>query len=100
MALLFAADGMDRDELRRILRTRRDMLAIKVAQLIADREQLVARGHVDALAAAVIQRAAMHAETEIRWHEKLDASLGAAWSAGTPDRPDGAPSTSLNGSTR
>ena len=100
VALLFAADGMDRDELRRILRTRRDMLAIKVAQVIADREQLLARGHVDALAAAVIQRAAMHAETEIRWHEKLDASLDAAWPAGTPDRPDGAPSTSLNGSTR
>src|SRR5579859_7782720 len=41
VALLFAADGLDRDELRRILRTRRDMLAVKVAQVIADREQLL-----------------------------------------------------------
>jgi DNA-binding PadR family transcriptional regulator len=100
VALLFAADGMDRDELRRILRSRRDMLAIKVAQVIADREQLLARGQVDVLAAAVIQRAAMHLETEIRWHERLDASLDAARPAGTPDHPDDAPPASLNGNTR
>src|SRR5215472_15434670 len=52
VALLFAADGMKRDELRRILWTRREMLAIGVEHVKADREQLIAAGHVDVFAAA------------------------------------------------
>src|ERR1700689_2704998 len=42
VALLFAADGMEREELRRILRARRDMLAIRVTGVAADRESLLA----------------------------------------------------------
>ena len=56
VALLFAADGMDPEELRRTLRTRREMLAIAVAQVAADREQLIAKGFIDVLAAAVMRR--------------------------------------------
>ena len=82
VALLFAADGMDREELRRTLRARRDMLAIRIAEVAADREQLIAKGYIDALAAAVMRRAIMHVEAEIRWHDELDAALaGAAWTA-------------------
>jgi DNA-binding PadR family transcriptional regulator len=75
VALLFAADGMDPEELRRTLRTRREMLAIAVAQVAADREQLIAKGFIDVLAAAVMQRAIFSTEAEIRWHDELDATL-------------------------
>src|ERR1700743_2678915 len=85
VALLFAADGMDAEELRRTLRTRRgmvavaggratarprrEMLAIAVGQVAADREQLIAKGFIDVLAAAVMRRAIMTTEAEIRWHD-------------------------------
>src|SRR6201996_3087724 len=75
VALLFAADGMETEELRRNLRTRREMLAIAVAQIAADREQLIAKGFIDTLAAAVMRRGIMTAEAEIRWHDELDAAL-------------------------
>ena len=75
VALLFAADGMDREELRRTLRARRDMLAIAAGQTAADREQLIAKGFLDVLAAAVMQRGVMTTEAEIRWHDELDAVL-------------------------
>ena len=75
VALLFAADGMDREELRRTLRARRDMLAITAGQTAADREQLIAKGFLDVLAAAVMQRGVMTTEAEIRWHDELDAVL-------------------------
>ena len=75
VALLFAADGMDREELRRTLRARRDMLAIAAGQTAADREQLIAKGFLDVLAAAVMRRGVMTTEAEIRWHDELDAVL-------------------------
>jgi DNA-binding PadR family transcriptional regulator len=78
VALLFAADGMDPAELRRNLRARREMLAIAVAQVTADREQLIAKGFIDVLAAAVMRRGIMTIEAEIRWHDELDAALAAA----------------------
>jgi DNA-binding PadR family transcriptional regulator len=84
VALLFAADGMEPEELRRTLRTRREMLAIAVAQVAADREQLIAKGFIDVLAAAVMQRAVMTTEAEIRWHDELDAALAAAGDGDTP----------------
>jgi DNA-binding PadR family transcriptional regulator len=78
VALLFAADGMEPEELRRTLRARREMLAIAVAQVAADRKQLIAKGFIDVLAAAVMQRAIMTTEAEIRWHDELGAALAAA----------------------
>ncbi len=83
VALLFAADGMDPEELRRTLRTRREMLAIAVAQVAADREQLMAKGFIDVLAAAVMRRAIMTTEAEIRWHDELDAALAGPGGAET-----------------
>jgi len=88
VALLFAADGMDPEELRRTLRTRREMLAIAVAQVAADREQLIAKGFVDVLAAAVMRRAIMTTEAEIRWHDELDATLAGP---GGGEAPAGSP---------
>jgi len=76
VALLFAADGMATEELRRDLRARREMLAIAARQIAADREQLLAKGFLDTLAAAVMRRAILGVEAEIAWHDELDAALG------------------------
>jgi DNA-binding PadR family transcriptional regulator len=80
VALLFAADGMDPEELRRNLRARRDTLAIAAGQITADREQLIAKGFLDTLAAAVMRRGILTVEAEIRWHDELDAELAKAGS--------------------
>jgi DNA-binding PadR family transcriptional regulator len=56
VAILFALDGVDREEL----------------------EQLIARGHIDVLAAASMRRGLMHIDAEIRWHDELDATLAEA----------------------
>jgi DNA-binding PadR family transcriptional regulator len=84
VALLFTADEVAREELRRILRARREILAIKVAEVAADRDALLAKGHVDEFAAAIMRRAILHVEAEIHWHDEYDALLGAA---GEPGRP-------------
>jgi DNA-binding PadR family transcriptional regulator len=78
VALLFAADGMDPEELRRTLRARREMLAIAAGQITADREQLIAKGFLDTLSAAVMRRGIMTTEAEIAWHDELDAALAEA----------------------
>jgi len=95
VALLFAADGMDPEELRRNLRARREMLAIAVGQIAADREQLIAKGFLDLLAAAVMRRGIMTTEAEIRWHDELDAALAAAGEGATRGRIAGGPPLSL-----
>jgi DNA-binding PadR family transcriptional regulator len=84
VALLFAADGMERGELRRMLRARREMLAIGVAEVKADRDRLIADGFLDVLAAAVMQRGVMGAEAEIAWHDELDAALDAPGGGDSP----------------
>jgi DNA-binding PadR family transcriptional regulator len=78
VALTFAVHDMDRAALRRTMRARRDMLAIRVEQMSADCEQLVARGHIDMLAATNIRRAILHTEAEIRWHDEFDKELAGA----------------------
>src|SRR5215468_685601 len=75
VALSFAADGMDREELRDALRMRRARLAISAEELAAERERLLAKGHLGAFAAAIMRRGVMHIETEVRWHDELDALL-------------------------
>ena len=85
VALLFAADGMDPEELRRTLRARREMLAIAAGQITADREQLIAKGFLDMLASAVMRRAILDVEAEIQWHDELDATLAEASDSGPAD---------------
>jgi DNA-binding PadR family transcriptional regulator len=75
VALLFAADGMKRDDLRRLLRTRREMLALAVEHVKADREQLIDSGHLDMFAAAGMRRTVLAMESEVRWHDEMDAAL-------------------------
>jgi DNA-binding PadR family transcriptional regulator len=95
VALLFAADGMDPEELRRTLRARRQMLAIADGQIAADREQLIAKGFLDLLAASVMRRGIMTTEAEIRWHDELDAALAEASDGDAPARVSGAPALAL-----
>ena len=95
VALLFAADGMDPEELRRNLRARREMLAIAVGQITADREQLIAKGFLDVMSAAVMRRGIMTTEAEIRWHDELDAALAAARDRGTRASVAGGPPLAL-----
>jgi len=75
VALSFAADGMDREELRDTLRARRNMLAISADQLRAERERLVARGYVGLLQATIIRRAQLLLEAEVSWHDELHEDL-------------------------
>jgi DNA-binding PadR family transcriptional regulator len=84
VALLFAADGLDRADLRRTLRARRDMLAIWVAEVSAQREDLIAKGYLDVLAAAVMRRGILHMEAEISWHDELDATLAGSGGGEAP----------------
>ena len=56
VALTFAADGMDREELRRMLRARREKLAIGGAEIAADLKGLQDKGFIDVLAAAIMRR--------------------------------------------
>jgi DNA-binding PadR family transcriptional regulator len=83
VALLFASHGMEREDLRRTMRARRGMLAIRISEVAAEREQLLRKGYIDAVAAAVMRRAVMHVEAEIRWHDEFDAEL-----AGAPREPE------------
>jgi DNA-binding PadR family transcriptional regulator len=75
VALMFAGAGMDPVELRRMLRARRQMLAIGITEIAAERERLLARGHIDELSAAVMRRGILAMEAEVRWHDELDAEL-------------------------
>ncbi|HEY6791449.1 MAG TPA: PadR family transcriptional regulator [Trebonia sp.] len=77
VALSFAASGTDRGELRTMLRARRGRLAISVEEITAERERLEAKGYISGLQAAIIRRAQMHLEVELRWHDELDAALDA-----------------------
>ena len=75
VALTFAADGMERGDLRRMLRARREMLAIGGAEVAADLERLRARGVLDVFAAAIMRRYVLAIDAEVRWHDELDALL-------------------------
>jgi DNA-binding PadR family transcriptional regulator len=84
VALTFAAGGADREELRADLRARRSMLAIAAAQITGNLERLLAKGYLAPLPAAVMRREAMRMETEITWHDEVDAMLA----EGAPLVPD------------
>jgi DNA-binding PadR family transcriptional regulator len=94
VALLFAAHGMDPAELRRTMRARREMLSIRVNEVAADLEQMVAKGYLDRLAVANLRRAIIHTEAEIRWHDEFDAMLAAG--AGD-EAAGGAPGAGMEG---
>ena len=84
VALSFAIDGMDREELRDALCRRRGRLAISAEELAAERERLLAKGYLSVFQAAIMLRGVMHIETEVRWHDELDALLADETTAGQP----------------
>jgi DNA-binding PadR family transcriptional regulator len=75
VAVHFATHDMDRDELRQMLRARRDRLVITGTEIAADRERLIARGVHDVLSGATMRRAVLAIEAEVRWHDELDEAL-------------------------
>jgi len=75
VALTFAADDMDRAELRQMLRARRDKLVIGASEIAADLERLTAKGVIDVLMGAIMRRAVLATEAEVRWHDELDERL-------------------------
>jgi DNA-binding PadR family transcriptional regulator len=78
VALTFAAEGMDPAELRDTLRARRNRLEISAVELAAELDRLTSRGYLGVFQAAIMRRGVMHYETEVRWHDELDAELAAA----------------------
>jgi DNA-binding PadR family transcriptional regulator len=75
VALTFGVAGTDPEELASWLGARREVYAITSAQIGAERQRLVARGYLDPLSAAVMYRAQLHAETEVRWHDEVSKIL-------------------------
>jgi DNA-binding PadR family transcriptional regulator len=75
VALTFATSGADREDLTAWLAGRREAYALAASELRSDRERLVARGYLDAFAAANMRRAELLAETEVRWHDEFAAIL-------------------------
>lgn len=85
VALTFAFEGADREELRELLRARRDRCAIGARELDATRERGLAAGYLTPVEAAVMRRGVLHADAEVAWHDDFDKLL-----AGLPgEQPEG-----------
>jgi hypothetical protein len=78
VALTYAFDGADRDELRDLLRARRDRIAIGARELDAARERGLAAGYLTPVEAAVMRRGVLHANTDVAWHDDFDKLLAEA----------------------
>lgn len=77
VALTFARAGADRTEMLGALQARRESYACAAATLEEKRQFLVEKGYADAELAAVLHRAQLLAETEVRWHDEFAEILGA-----------------------
>lgn len=55
----------------------RDRLVISGRELTAKRERGLAIGYLSPVEAATMRRGELHIETEVRWHDELDAVLAA-----------------------
>jgi DNA-binding PadR family transcriptional regulator len=82
VALAFAGSGGDLDELASWLGARRSIMAIAAGQLAADRERLVAKGHLGPIEATVMRRAELLCQAEVSWHDEFATVL-----AGMPREP-------------
>jgi DNA-binding PadR family transcriptional regulator len=89
VAFMFAFADEDRDELRGMLRARRDRLAITGRELADDRRRGLAQGHLNPLEAASMRRGEMHIEAEVRWLDEMDKLFAAQDAALTEDVPPG-----------
>jgi len=94
----YPLEDIDREELRDALRARRDRLAISARELAARRDRGVANGYISPIEASTMRRGVLHIETEIRWHDELDAVLAEGASlGGSAERRGGAAVTAGNG---
>ena len=75
VALTFAFNGADRDELRDLLRARRDRIAIGTRELEAARERGISAGYLTPVEAEVMRRGVLHAEVEVAWQDDMDKLL-------------------------
>jgi DNA-binding PadR family transcriptional regulator len=75
VALTFAFEGADRDELRDLLRARRERLAIGARELESARERGAAAGYLTPVESAVMRRGVVHAEADVSWHDMFDKLL-------------------------
>ena len=87
VALTFGSAGTDREELSSWIRARREMYAIAGSQIEAERKRLVARGYLGPLEEAVMYRAQLHAETEVRWHDEFAKVLAGLPPGALPGPP-------------
>jgi hypothetical protein len=86
--------------LRDALRARRDRLVISGRELAAERERGVAKGYLSPIVSAAMRRGELHIETEVRWHDEIDALLaeGAPLDGSAAGRlPRGLPPTKPGG---
>jgi DNA-binding PadR family transcriptional regulator len=83
VALTFSGLGDDPEELASWMAARRDMLAVGLREIAADRERLLAKGHITPLVATVMRRSELVIEGELRWHEEFSQVVSRAW-AGPP----------------
>jgi DNA-binding PadR family transcriptional regulator len=96
VALTFSGTGEDSDEFASWMTARRDMLAVGLREVAADRERLVAKGHISPLQAAVMRRGELVIEAELRWHEELAQTLAEAPPEAPPDEPADEPADEGN----
>jgi DNA-binding PadR family transcriptional regulator len=71
VALTFAGPGDDPEAFESWMRARRDQLAITAGQVAAEMKRLVAKGYINPVEAAVMRRAVMILEAEVRWHDEF-----------------------------
>jgi len=75
VALTFAFEGADREEVRDLLRARRERCAIGAMEIEANRERGLAAGYLTPVEAAVMRRAVLRVEAEVAWHDDFDKLL-------------------------
>jgi DNA-binding PadR family transcriptional regulator len=75
VALTFAGQGDDLEELAGWLSIRRDFIEVVLRDLTSDRERLVSKGHIGPLQAATMRRSELTIQAELLWHEELDRVL-------------------------
>jgi DNA-binding PadR family transcriptional regulator len=78
VAMTFSGTGDDPEEFASWMAARRDMIAVSLREVAADRERLLAKGHITPLIATVMRRSELRMEGELRWHEELQQTLAGA----------------------
>jgi DNA-binding PadR family transcriptional regulator len=74
VALLFGGVA-DLDETITTMRAVRKQMAAALERISAERIRLLERGRMDEIGAAVMRRAELHMEAELRWHEEFKGLL-------------------------